>query len=215
MKPVLFSHYNCPHSLKVAFFLSLKGIDFERVEIDMRAGEQKTPEYLDINPKGTVPAYEDDNVRLGDSLDIMRYIDLQTGDPQLFPDDPETLDYVLSWVELGDNEFYDVSHQLYWQLLEPPEEGTDLEEVNRLKAKGMELLGELEAVLSRRQYICGDLTVADVALLPWLVSFERFDLPPEGYFPNVVDWREMLADLDDFKRNYRVKGIPFADYLRG
>lgn len=134
--PILYSDYNCPHSLKVAFFLSEKGVEFQRVEVDLSADEQKSDAYLAKNPAGTVPAYEDENGVIGDSLAIMRYIDTRISSSELFPDDPDTLAGVLAWIERGDTDFWDVSHHLYWQLVEPPADGTNWSEVERLKAKG-------------------------------------------------------------------------------
>ena len=51
MKPILYSNYNCPHSLKTDFFLRIKGVDFERVEIDLSAKQQQTPPYLAKKPE--------------------------------------------------------------------------------------------------------------------------------------------------------------------
>lgn len=213
MTSILYSNYNCPHSLKAAFFLSIKGLQFERVEIDLSATQQKTPAYLAKNPNGTTPAYEHDDGVLGDSLDIMQYVDEHTDTPKLFPSDPAKYAEVLAWIKRADEDFYDVSHHLYWQLLEPPEEGTDWDEVKRLKSKGMQLLSELETTLSTQPYIVGDLTTADIAVAPWVYGYQRFDLPenPDD-FPHLIAWLDKLTNQPAFMDNHRVKGIPFESY---
>lgn len=210
MKRKLYSNYNCPHSLKVAFFLSKKGLDFERIEVDLSTKEQKTPAYLAINSNGTVPAYEDDNGVIGDSLQIMRYIDTITKAPKFFPENAEDLADVLAWIERGDKEFWDVSHHLYWQLIEIPKEGTDADEVSRLMQKGHQLLHHLEATLSQHEFICGEFSAADIAVLPWIYGFRRFEgLLDAERFGHVVAWCENLSQQDAFQNNYRVKGTPF------
>lgn len=210
MRPRLYSNYNCPHSLKAAFSLSKKGIDFERIEVDLASKEQKTPAYLVKNPNGTVPAYEDDQGIIGDSLDIMRYLDTIADAPKLFPDNAEDLATVLTWIERGDKDFWDVSHHLYWQLIEIPAEGTDLAEVKRLMQKGHHLLSQLEEALSQNEFICGAFSAADSAVLPWVYGFKRFEgLLDAERFSHVVAWCDKLSQNDAFQNNYRAKGTPF------
>ncbi|MGB7338514.1 MAG: glutathione S-transferase family protein [Phototrophicaceae bacterium] len=210
MQPTLYSHYNCPHSLKAAFFLSEKGISFERIEIDMSNKQQKTPAYLAKNPKGTVPTYEDNQGLIGDSLDIMRYVDANTNAPKLFPDNPDDLADVLGWIARADHDFWDVSHHLYWQVLDIPAEGTDWDEVDRLMRKGHDLLSQLEAALSQNDFICGAFSAADIAVLPWVYGFKRFDgLLDVEKFSHVVAWCDALSQKEAFQSNYRVKGTPF------
>lgn len=211
MTSILYSNYNCPHSLKTSFFLSLKGIAFERVEVDLSAKQQRTPEYLTLNPNGTVPAYQHGETVIGDSLEIMEFIDTQGDNLQLIPSDPAQHAEALSWIERANDDFYDVSHHLYWQLIQPPADGTDWDEVKRLKTKGIGLLTELEAILSTQPYILGELTIADIVVVPWVYGYQRFDLPANNDdFPHMVAWRDKLTDQPAFTENYRVKGTPFT-----
>lgn len=211
MTSILYSNYNCPHSLKTAIFLSIKGVAFDRVEIDLSANQQKTPAYLAKNPNGTTPAYEHDGGVIGDSLEIMQYIDEHSDTPKLFPTDPLKYAEVLAWMKRVDDDFWDVSHHLYWQLLDPPETGTDWDEVKRLKNKGMRLLTELEAILSNQPYLVGDLTTADIVIVPWVYGYQRFDLPENpADFPHVMAWLDKLTNQPAFTDNYRMKGVPFS-----
>lgn len=211
MTSILYSNYNCPHSLKAAFFLSVKGITFERVEVNLSTKEQKTQAYLAKNSNGTVPAYEHDNGVLGSSLEVMEYVDQQTDDVRLFPDDPDKKAQVVAWMTRGDEDFWDVSHHLYWQLLEPPTDGTDWDEVARLKTKGHALLTELETILSTQDYIMGELTAADIVVSTWVYGFPRFDLPAyPDEFPYTMAWLDKLTNQPAFQDNYHVKGTPFA-----
>ncbi|MGJ3240322.1 MAG: glutathione S-transferase family protein [Anaerolineae bacterium] len=212
MLPILYSYYNCPHSLKAAFFLSEKGIDFQRVEVDLSNQQQKTSTYLAINPKGTVPAFEDADGTLGDSLDIMKHAD-QYAPPRLIPEAPQQLDDALKWIARADQEFWHVSHHLYWQLIEPAASGTDWNDVRQLKAQGVSLLQELDDRLQHQRYVCGELSIVDVVLLPWVYGYQRFDLAENGQFPHVERWRDELAQRASFIANYRQRGIPLEDFL--
>jgi glutathione S-transferase len=213
MQPILYSSINCPHSAKTAFFLAEKGIDFQRVEVSLAQQIQKTPAYLAINPRGTVPAYEDAHGTFCDSLAIMRHADQLGNGPRLFPEDPDRLRIVLHWIERADTDFWDVSHHLYWQLIEPPAQGTDWQEVKRLKAKGVLLLQELENCLQDQPYVCGTFSAADIVLLPWVDGYRRFELPGPGQFPHVIAWRDALAARHTFQINRNQAGLPLAKFL--
>ena len=214
MQAILYSYINCPHSLKTSFFLSEKSVAFTRVEVNMAQREHKTPAYLEINPLATVPAYEDEQGRIGDSLEIMRHVDASGSGPRLFPDDPAALQTVLNWVHRADVDFWDVSHHLYWQLIEEPPAGPNWQEVERLRTKGIGLLAELESILSQQDFVCGPtLSAADIALMPWVYGFKRFELLKINEFPHVLAWRDALAQRESFQQNYKQAGLPMQDFL--
>ena len=62
------------HSHRVALFLSLLGLPFEAIEIDLTQGAQRTPEFLQRNAFGQVPVIEDGDVTLADSNAILVYL---------------------------------------------------------------------------------------------------------------------------------------------
>lgn len=189
--------------------LTEKRVPFERVEIDLTKREQKTPEFQAINPLGLVPVYEDDEGIHPDSLYIMQYLDERYPQPRFFPQDTQARQKVLEWIELSSSTYRDVSHYLYWQLIEPPAGGTDWDEVKRLKKRGMALLERMDNILDSEEFICGPLTAADFGLFPWVHGYQRFDLPPQGMFPHVVAWRDRIAVRPSFKTNYQKRGRPF------
>ena len=210
MKPsILYSSIRSPHCLKVAIFLHEKGITFERVEIDLQAKEQRTAQYLAINPLGLVPVYTDDEGIHCDSLVIMQYLDKSYPNPRLFPEDPKQLRIVMEWIELSNTVIRDVSHHLYWQLIEPPRTGTDWDKVAKLKHEGMKLLARLEEILIKQPYVANSMSAADIALLPWIHGYQRFDLLQENQFPQVNTWVKSLSSRPSFTSNYHKTGRPF------
>jgi ganglioside-induced differentiation-associated protein 1 len=62
-------------SVKVRLTMAEKGLDFEPVNLDLRAGEQHKPEYLKLNPNGVVPTLIHDDFVLIESSVIMQYLD--------------------------------------------------------------------------------------------------------------------------------------------
>ena len=74
-----------PNARRVWIFMAEKGIDISRVTVDIRAGENLTPEYRRMNPMGRVPVLElDDGSFLSESVAICRYLEAQHPEPCLF-----------------------------------------------------------------------------------------------------------------------------------
>jgi len=65
-----------------------KGLDFESRYVDLLGFEQHSPEYLKINPTGTIPAMVHDGVLVAESTAMMEYIDGAFEGPALRPSDP-------------------------------------------------------------------------------------------------------------------------------
>lgn len=210
--PILYSSVHSPHCLKIAMFLHEKGIAFDRVEIDLRGKEQKTPAYLRINPMGMVPVYVDDYGVHIDSLLIMHYLEWRYPEPALFPIHDEDFVAALEWIERSSNDFRNVSHHLYWQLIEPPAAGTDTLYVAKLMAHGFELLTRLESQLVGKEMVLGTFGVVDVALIPWVQGYLRFDGLLDGdRFPNVMKWVQRVSERDSFRVNYQQVGRVFKE----
>ena len=62
------------HAHRVELFLSLLGLPFERVDVDLLRREQKSPEFMARNPFGQVPVIEDGELTLPDSNAILVYL---------------------------------------------------------------------------------------------------------------------------------------------
>jgi glutathione S-transferase len=84
--------YNAPQSTcsqRVRFVLHAKGIAFSERRLDLFAGDQLRPEYLDLNPNGVVPTLVHDGHAIIDSSVIMEYLEEVFGrQPPLVPEDP-------------------------------------------------------------------------------------------------------------------------------
>jgi glutathione S-transferase len=93
--------YDCataPSPRRVRIFLAEKGIAVPTVQVNLRAGEQFTPEFRAINPDCTVPVLElDDGVRIFDAIGICVYFEAVQPDPPLMGASPAERGLVAAW----------------------------------------------------------------------------------------------------------------------
>ena len=83
----LYDFKSSPNCQRVKIVLAEKNLPYDIAPIDLRAHEQKTPEYLKLNPYGKVPVLTDDATVLYESLIINEYLDEKYPDPPLMPND--------------------------------------------------------------------------------------------------------------------------------
>lgn len=86
---ILHGYFRSTASWRVRIALGLKGLVAEQVSHHLRRGEQRTPDYLALNPQGMTPAFvTDDGAVLTQSLAICEYLDEVHPEPALLPSDP-------------------------------------------------------------------------------------------------------------------------------
>jgi glutathione S-transferase len=105
----LYEMAGAPNPRRVRVFLAEKGITVPSVQVDMRKGEHKAPEFLKKNPSGKIPVLElDDGTCIAESVAICRYFEALNPTPTLFGTTPK---------ELGRIEM--ANRQLEFELLAP------------------------------------------------------------------------------------------------
>src|SRR5262245_37736185 len=81
----LYNHAMAPNPRRVRIFAAEKGIELALQDIDILAGQSRTPEFLAKNPSGGVPVLEfDDGSCLAESVAICRYLEGLHPEPNLF-----------------------------------------------------------------------------------------------------------------------------------
>ena len=81
-----------PNPRRVRIFLAEKGITVPFVQVDMRKGEHKLPEFMKKNPSGKIPVLElDDGSCIAESVAICRYFEAVQPKPSLFGATPKEI----------------------------------------------------------------------------------------------------------------------------
>src|SRR6266540_797248 len=97
------------NSRKVRIALLEKGLEFERVNVDLSKREQKSPEYLKIHPFGQIPALDDEGFIIYDSTVINEYLEDEYPYPSLMPSDSEGRARARLLEDLRDTHFNPIS----------------------------------------------------------------------------------------------------------
>ncbi|KIJ60368.1 hypothetical protein HYDPIDRAFT_117277 [Hydnomerulius pinastri MD-312] len=178
----------------VAQICKEKEIPYELITVDLRAGEQKLPPHLAIQPFGQVPVIDDDGFILYESRAIGRYLATKyanQGTPNLIPTNPKEL------------AFFEQAASIELSNFEPHAYGVCFEKVFKLRrglqtdeaalAKHLETLNAkldaYEVILSKQKYLAGDyVTLADLYHLPFGMMVEGLGYDVFQRRPNVARW---------------------------
>ncbi|HEY9090985.1 glutathione S-transferase family protein [Parasphingorhabdus sp.] len=94
-----------PNPRLVRMYILEKGLDIERIHIDILTGENRTPEFADKNILGTTPVLELDNgFMLSEIIAICEYLEETHPDPALIGTTPETRAEIRMWARRIDLE---------------------------------------------------------------------------------------------------------------
>lgn len=92
-----------PNPRVVKMFMAEKGVDFDRVEVDLRGGENRREPFLSVNPSGQTPALQlDDGSVVAEITAICEYIEEQTPNPPLIGTTAEERAKTRMWVRRVD-----------------------------------------------------------------------------------------------------------------
>lgn len=185
--------YGSPRSRtqRVLWIATELGLDFEHVPVAWDDPVLKQPDYLAINPAGTIPAIVDDGMALPESMAINLYLAKRhgrRGPEPLYPDDPQVEAQIWRWSLWAQGQLEPWMQKDVWMA--------DLRDQAReaIAAAVARALGVLERVLAERSWLtCDHFTVGDLNVAAVLSPSrtEGLDLAP---FPNVRDWLARCSD---------------------
>ena len=185
----LYSFRRCPYAMRARMALRYCAVPVEIVEVSLKA---KPAEMLAISPKGTVPVLDAGGQVIDESLEIMRWA-LAQHDPQgwLLGGDPR----IAELIEANDQVFK-VHLNRYKYAERYPEQPMEV-----YRAEGALFLQRLDELLTDREYLLADhLSLADVALLPFVRQFAHVDREWFAQTPYVrlQAWLQRFLESDLF-----------------
>ncbi|HEX3406609.1 MAG TPA: glutathione S-transferase N-terminal domain-containing protein [Caulobacteraceae bacterium] len=207
-----------PNGVKVSIMLEEIGLPYEPHFVDIGKHENKTPEFVSLNPNGKIPAIIDPDgpggqpLGLFESGAILVYLADKTG--QLAPADPAARYETLAWVffqmgavgpMFGQVGFFNKFAGRTWEDKRP---------LARYVDEAKRLLGVLDARLNGCDWLMNDYTIADIATLGWvrnLVGFyEARELVGFDSYSHVAAWLERGLARPAVQRGLQIPARPSA-----
>lgn len=204
MTAVLYSYFRSSASWRVRIALAWKSVPASIAPVDLRGpdgGEQRSPEYLALNPQGFVPCLVEDGQVITQSVAICEYLEERYPQPPLLPADPLARARVRALVQSIACDIHPLDNLRVLQYLRHSM-GQSQDRIDQWYRHWIEAgFGALEAGLSQNAdggYCCGGaLSMADVFLVPQVANARRFavDLGP---FPRIRAIEARLLELPAF-----------------
>ncbi|MDE2089619.1 MAG: glutathione S-transferase family protein [Gammaproteobacteria bacterium] len=178
---------------KVRLMLSLLGMSYEPVPVDLAQGDQRTPGFLALNPRGQVPVLEDGAVRVWDSMAILVYLARRYGGETWLPLEAQPMAEVMQWLAVSENEIlYGLARARAIRA------GRQQGDPAPYQQTGRQALGVLEQRLARHEWLALDrLTIADVACYPYVALAPESGVPLDEY-PAVRAWIARIQALPGY-----------------
>lgn len=188
MALTLYDNIVSGHAHRVRLFLSLLGLDHDSEEVDMKEGQHKSPDYLELSPLGQVPTLVDDDIVITDSCAALVYLAKRYGDDTWLPEDPAGAARVQRWLSSASGELF---------------RGPMLARAIKLFGRDFDhdatvmwskrLLDWMDQELDERRWLAADhVTIADVAMYSYLRVADEGEIDVRPY-TSVVRW---LADVE-------------------
>ncbi|HEY0012479.1 MAG TPA: maleylacetoacetate isomerase [Allosphingosinicella sp.] len=181
---ILYDYWRSSASYRVRIALNLKGVDYERVPVDLAAGAQAEADYRARNPQGFVPMLEMDGERIVQSLAICDWLEIVRPEPRLLPRAPAERAHVLALASVVAADIHPLNNLRVLKHLVGPLGASEAAKnawVARWISDGFAALEAMAAPRAGR-YLHGDTpSLADIFLVPQMYNARRFEVPLDAY----------------------------------
>ncbi|MGH8766783.1 MAG: glutathione binding-like protein, partial [Burkholderiales bacterium] len=210
-------YWPTPNGHKITIFLEETGTPYNIIPVNIGAGDQFQPAFLNISPNNRIPAIIDHApadsgppISVFESGAILLYLAEKTGRflPKDLPGRIEVLQW-LFWQMAGLGPMAGQNHHFTQYAPEKLPYAIDryVRETSRLYAV-------LDKQLADRQFLARDFSIADMAAYPWVVPYQRQQQNLDD-FPNLKRWFESIrsrpAVVSAYEKGKAISSQPVVD----
>ena len=199
-------YFESPHPRVACAVAKHTGVPVEYVRVDLARGEQKSPDYLAIDPNGKVPALVDGDFTLWEAPAIACYIAAKAGS-DLWPADERARLDILRWFNWGTAHFNRHAGTIWFErtLKRPLGLGEPDERAIGAATHFLDQFAPvLDTHLAKRDFLVGNrLSVADFHVAMFL-GYEAAGLPLAG-LQNIARWYARLDELPAWREPFPVR----------
>lgn len=205
---LLYDYFRSSAAYRVRIALNLKGLAYERRDIQLLEDQQRSPEHLARNPQGFVPALEVEGRILTQSLAIIDWLDARHPEPRLIPADPDARADTLARALLIGADIHPLNNLRVMRWLKD-EGGLDEDRRAEWTRHWIEQgFAALEAMAGEGPFLGGDAPdLADVFLVPQMFNARRFGVALDAY-PKLVAADAAASALPAFAAAHPDKVAP-------
>lgn len=201
-----FYFWPTPNGWKISILLEELNLPYKVIPVNIARGEQYDPSFASVSPNNKIPAITDhqpmmeptgESFSLFESGAIMQYLACKYG--RFIPEDPRQRWHCLQWLNWQVGGLGPMGGQAHHFRKYATEEIPYARE--RYSKECRRLYAVLEAHLKGRSWICDQLSIADMACLPWIFRHEWQGIQLEE-FPAIHSWYAKLMSREGVNRGF-------------
>ncbi len=180
-----------PNGQKISIALEEMNLHYKLVNVDLRAEQQKTAEFLKMNPNGRIPVivdHDNEDFVLFESGAILVYLADKTA--KFFGETEKQRYEILQWIMFQMSGIgpmmgqANVFHRYFPEKIESV--------IHRYQNEVKRLFGVLNTRLADNEYLVGDYSIADIANWAWVRTHEWSGVEVDD-LPHLTRWIDLIA----------------------
>ena len=183
----LYNYFRSSAATRVRIALNYKQLDYSKIEINLVNNDQKSSDYLNVNPQGLVPALDDDGNVIYQSLAILEYLDEKYPANPILPKDYFDKAYIRELALSIACDIHPLNNLRVLTYITNTLNHTETEKNEWYQHWIHTGLSSLETVISNSKNYTGKycykdfFSIADICLIPQLINAKRFNCSLDNY----------------------------------
>ena len=197
-----------PNGWKITIMLEEAQMEYRVIPVNLGAGDQFKPEFLEISPNNRMPVIVDSDGPNGEEISVFEsgailvYLGEKSG--KFFPQTDKERIKVLEWLFWQIGGLGPMAGQVsHFVNYAPNFSGDHSYSEKRYKNEYDRLLGVMNMVLEENEYLAGEYSIADMASFPWVTAYKRYEVDLDS-FKNVRRWFDEIKSRPSVRKGMDV-----------